>query len=309
MIVDDANIYLKAGSGGEGATGMQMYSARRVIGAGGDGGKGGDVIIKVSQHLYDLNKFRDHKKFVAENGGRGKDKNRKGRSGENCIVNVPAGTLVFDNQEELLIDLIEDNQEFLACKGGAGGEGNFKKQYTMPAQPGEEKEVSLDYRIPNDVAILGLANSGKTTLFNVLTGLDHKVAQYPYTTVSCGLGMAEYDFKRFSVLDTPALKIAAQDYQILHGFLKHIWRSKILLMISANPSNCLDEFASIKKEIKRIDPDLLEEKKIFYLLTKIDTIEVNDIGAKGIVHISAVDSRGIEALKSKIVKFLAKEHE
>jgi GTP-binding protein len=307
MIVDDAIIYLKAGNGGEGATGMLMYSARRVIGAGGNGGEGGDVIIKVSPHLYDLNKFREHKKFTAENGVRGKDKNRKGRSGENCIVNVPAGTLVFDDEENLLIDLIADNQEYLACKGGEGGEGNFKKQYTLPAQPGEEKEVILDYRIPNDVAILGFANSGKTSLFNILTGQNHKVAAYPHTTVSCGLGTVEFDFKRFSVLDTPALKKDTPDYQVLHRFLKHIWRSKILLLLSENATDFLKEFASIKKEIKRVDPALLEEKKIFYLLTKVDTIEDKEAPLKGVFKISIPESMGIEKLKMKIVTHLAKD--
>jgi GTPase involved in cell partitioning and DNA repair len=120
--------------------------------------------------------------------------------------------------------------------GGSGGEGNFKKQYTLPAQPGQEQEIFLDYRIPNDVALIGFANCGKTSLFNSLTGQSHKVAEYPFTTSSCGLGTAEFNFKRFSLLDTPALKVDPQDYQELHHFLKHLWRSKILLFFF-NSSN------------------------------------------------------------------------
>ena len=159
-------------------------SSRKVVGGGGDGGKGGDVILQINPHLYDLSKFKGNKKFIAKDGERGKEKNKKGKDAPALIVNVPCGTRVVE-KDQLIVDLINEGDEFLICHGGAGGKGNYKRDYNIPAQEGQAKEVVLDYRIPNDVAILGFPNSGKTSLFNILTGHNYKVAHYPFTTTSC----------------------------------------------------------------------------------------------------------------------------
>ncbi|MDD4955776.1 MAG: 50S ribosome-binding GTPase [Candidatus Omnitrophica bacterium] len=323
MIIDEVKVYFKAGSGGEGSFSSMKYSARRVIGGGGDGGRGADVIIKVSPHLSDLIKFNERKRFIAQDGEKGKEYNKKGKHGEPLFVYVPRGTQVVDTEGNLIVDLNEDNQEYLICRGGAGGKGNFKKLYSLPASPGEEKEVILYYCIPNDVAIAGFANNGKTSLFNKLTGKNYAVADYPFTTKSCVWAPVEFDtfdkpsinperaqrverveFRKFTIMDTPPVKKNIKNIYLENSFLKHLFRSKIILFVSDNPDTCKDEYAALKKEISSFDKRLICGKKIFHLLNKIDKIDKNIPDFKGILPVSAFTSAGIEELKKKIVKTL-----
>lgn len=323
MIVDAAQIYLKAGRGGEGSSAMQHLISRKVTGGGGDGGKGGDVIIKVSEHLYDLNKFKGYKEFAAGDGGKGGSNNKKGHDGSNCVVDVPLGTIIRDLDNNVIVDLTEKNGEFLICRGGRGGEGNFRKNYVIPPQDGEQKEVILDYRIPGDAVILGLPNSGKTSLFNKLTGKSFKVAPYPFTTTSCIWARSEYEFRYFTVLDTPPLKKDTAKSGSEDGFLKHLYRAKAVILLSDNASGCLEEFSLLEKHIYNFEPSFLKSKKLFYLLTKIDTIyktpwieagEACPASLKGrrpakknpglgkVIMVSADKDIGIEELKKKITK-------
>jgi GTP-binding protein len=278
-------------------------SPRRVIGGGGDGGCGADIILKVTPHLYDLIKFKHKRKIIAPDGERGKEYNKKGKDSSDCVVYVPKGTKVLDLEGNVIVDLIEDNQEHLICKGGRGGKGNYKKLYSLPPQAGEEKEVVFYYCIPNDVVILGLPNCGKTSLFNKLTGKSYKVADYPFTTTSCVWAPAEIDYKRFIILDTPPLKeniTAAEE----NRFLKHLSRSKIILLLSDNLTNCKDDFLLIKKIVSSFNPSLLNGKKLFYLLAKVDKIDTKDLSLKSIIPVSTVSNVGIEKLKKKILKTL-----
>ena len=282
-------------------------SPRKFMGGGGDGGKGGDIVLKVSPHLYDLSKFKGNKKFIARDEEKGRETNKKGKDAEDLIVYVPQGTRIIDieNNEEI-VDLASDGQEFLLCHGGRGCRGNYKRGYTVgPGEP-EEKTVLLDYRIPNEVAILGLPNSGKTSLFNLLTGKNYKVADYPFTTASCVWGEAKLGFKSFVLLDTPPFKKTKETRQVAENiFLRHIFRSKILLFLSENRSYD-DDFSVIKDEISQLEPSLLKGKKIFYLLTKVDKIEESIPKTKGIIPISVQKNIGIEELKKKIVNYLDK---
>jgi GTP-binding protein len=304
MIIDEVKVYFKAGNGGEGSFSSMKYSARRVIGGGGDGGRGADVILKVSPHLSDLIKFNERRRFVAENGEKGKEFNKKGKHGESLFVYVPKGTQIVDLSGNLIIDLNEDNQEYLICHGGSGGKGNFKKMYNLPAQPGEEKEVILYYCIPNDVAIAGFANTGKTSLFNKLTGKSYAVADYPFTTKSCVWAPVEIEFRRFTIMDTPPVKKNTKSIYLENSFLKHLFRSKIIILVSDNPREFKSEFSALKKEISSFDKLLISGKKIFYLLNKVDKIDKNTIDLKGIIPVSTVDNTGLEGLKKKIIKTL-----
>jgi GTP-binding protein len=304
MIIDEIKVYFKAGNGGEGSFSSMKYSARRVIGGGGDGGRGGDVIVKVSPHLSDLIKFNERKRFIAEDGEKGKEYNKKGSHGETLFVYVPKGTQIVDLDGNLIIDLNEDNQEYLICRGGAGGKGNFKKLYSLPAQKGEEKEAILYYCIPNDVAIAGFANNGKTSLFNKLTGKSYAVADYPFTTKSCVWAPVELDFIKFTIMDTPPVKKNIKNIYLENSFLKHLFRSKIILLVSDNPDSCKEEYTALKKEISSFDKRLIHGKKIFYLLNKVDKIDKNKLNLKGVIAVSAIAGSNIEELKRKIVKTL-----
>ena len=299
MIVDEVVIYLKAGRGGEPSNSSLRLSSRRIIGGGGDGGKGGDIILKASRHLYDLNKFLINKNFKAQDGKPGGSNNKKGKNAEDLILNVPIGTIIRDIEGNFIFDLKEDNQEFIAAKGGSGGIGNFKKTYTIEPQDGEEKKIILDYRIPNDLAIVGLPNVGKTSLFNKLTNKSYKVADYPFTTKFCVWANMRIDFYDFVILDTPPIKLNSEN-----KFLKHLLRSKIILFLSSEHLNYKNDFLAIKKEILKFDPELLKNKKVFYLLTKAD--KISKIEDKNIILVSVEDNKGIDYLKEKVFKFLSR---
>lgn len=303
MIIDKATIYIRSGRGGDPSSAVISLSPRKVISSGGDGGRGGDVILEISPHLYDLSKFKGNKRFIAAPGQRGSSSNKKGKDAESLAVGLPEGTRVFEGGE-LLVDLVAETVKFLACKGGRGGKGSYKRDFTLPAEDGREKYLDLDYRIPNDVAILGLANSGKTSLFNALTGQNSKVAGYPFTTTACFWANSEYEFKRFVVLDNPPFKISKTGENLAENdFLKHIFRSKILLLLSDNKDSCAEDFKAIEREISLYGKPLTENKKIFYLLTKVDTIEKKKKG--GILPVSANNPESIESLKRKIIDNLS----
>ncbi len=307
MIVDKARVFFRSGSGGEGSSSLKSLSARKVTGSGGNGGTGADVIIKANPHLYDLSKFKGNKKFIAQDGSNGGQQNKKGKDGRDLIVGLPLGTRVLEPaSDKLICDITCENDEFLICRGGGGGKGNYKRDYTIPAQPGEEKEVILDYRILNEVALVGFANSGKTSLFNLLTGHNYKVAHYPFTTTSCIWAKSEYDFHQFRVLDTPAVKKSKDNKETPENrFLRHILRSKIIILISDDQDNHKNQYADLKKEIESFDKSLLKGKKIFYLLNKIDKID-KTIKERSLIAVSAKEKTGIEHLKKKIVAIITK---
>lgn len=303
MIIDKVTIYLRSGKGGEGSLASTKISSRKMIDSGGDGGKGGDVILKVSPHLYDLSKFKGNKKFIAPSGDSGRSRKQRGKDGEDLIVNVPSGTRILENGK-VIADLVGEGSEFLACKGGRGGRGN-SKHTPIPAEGSKEKEVTLDYRIPNDVAILGFSNSGKTSLFNALTGQNRKVAEYAFTTTSCFWANSDYGFQRFVVLDTPPFKKSKGSLHLAeNAFLRHIFRSKILLLLKDKISD-QDDFSGLEQEISGFDQSLIKMKKIFYLLAKVDTIDNKKIQRKALkISINKPDT--IEDLKAKIAKELKK---
>lgn len=303
MIIDTVKIYLRAGRGGEGSSSFLRVSPSVLRGYGGDGGKGADIIIRTNRNLYDLSKFKGTKKFIASNGVNGRENNKRGKDAEGLMIDVPLGTRVLE-EDTLIVDMVSEDSAILICRGGKGGKGNYKRKQTFPPYNGEEKHITLDYRIPNDVAILGVANSGKTALFNALTGQKRKVAEYPFTTSSCFWAKSEYGFKEFTVLDTPPFKESKSGPGLSENmFLRHIFRSKILLLLSDDPDAFGDGFARLKRESSFLEPDLLKGKKIFHLLSKVDTID-NKATAKNTFQISVKEAKKIEKLKAKIIKEL-----
>jgi len=303
VIIDKVTVYLRSGRGGQGSSALVRNSSGNTMGCGGDGGKGGSVILRVNLHLYDLNKFRGNKKFIAKDGERGNKGNKKGKDSKDLIVNVPSGTIIREG-DKIVADLVKKDDEFLACRGGKAGKGSHKRNFTFPAQDGEQRSFDLDYRIPGEVAILGFANSGKTTLFNALTDQNRKVAEYPFTTTSCLWAKSEYEFKEFTVLDTPPFK-KTKDLKGLseNSFLRHIFRSKIILFLSNNFGDLDSDFKEIKMEIDLYDPHLLKAKKIFYLLNKIDTIDKRRF-TQEIIVLSPKENKDITQLKQIIIEAL-----
>ncbi len=299
MIVDEIKISLKAGNGGEGSSCIEHLARRKVTGGGGNGGRGGNIIIQQNPHLYDLKNFRERKKFIADNGEAGKPGNKDGKNAKDLFVSVPKGTIIRDIDNNIIVDIKSDGQECLICQGGRGGEGNYKRDYTIPAQEGEAKDVILDYRIPNDIAVLGFANSGKTSIFNALTGKNSKVADYPYTTTHCTWAVVENDDQeRFIVMDTPPLT-REKDAALTNKWLKHLYRSKVVLLISDSVDEANYDFSLMDKIISVFDKLLLDDKKVFYLLNKIDTIDTT-LKLKNIDLVSAKTRQGINELVEKL---------
>lgn len=309
MIVDCVQLYLKAGNGGEGACCQERISSRRIIGSGGDGGRGGSIFFKADTHHYDLSKFRMNKKFTAPAGGRGREHNKKGRDADDLRLALPQWTIIRDLSGRVIADLDDCQKEILICQGGAAGVGNYRKGYTVPAGAGEVKEVILDYRIFNDIAIVGFPNSGKTALFNALTAKAYKVAPYPFTTNSCVWAhMAGKEECRPVILDTPPLNKQSAKKEGQENFLKHLYRSKIILCLSDNIVVWSEEFNEIKERLNNFGSGIIKDKKIFYLLTKIDKIdktdEIDKIIADGIITVSAEEGIGLDNLKAKIGDYL-----
>jgi GTP-binding protein len=299
VIVDEVTIYCKAGDGGAGCTCNMMYSARRIIGGGGKGGNGGSVLLRVSPHHSDLVWFRGRKEFIAENGARGDYNNRKGKVAENFYVNVPLGTIVRDLEHNVIVDLNQKDQEYVICHGARGGEGNFKKFYSLPPAIGEEKEAILDYRIPVQAAFIGFANAGKTLIFNKLTGKNFKVADYPFTTQSQVWADVEFEYKLFSLMDTPPIKPSHDESHDHNYFLRHLYRPRVLIFVSGNADTYKQEFKQLKAEIELSDETLLEGKKIFYVLNKTDTMKKIPKDKK-LICISALKGTGIEDLRETL---------
>lgn len=305
MIVDQIKLYLKAGNGGEGFSSTRSNASRKLVGDGGNGGHGGNIVFKANPHLYDLNKFKYKRKFIAEDGRSGREHNKTGANGHELVVNVPLGTILKDLQGNVIFDFLKE-EEFSTCRGGRGGEGNYKRAYTIPAQSGEEKEVLLDYRVINDIAIVGPANSGKTSLFNKLTNKNHKTAAYPFTTTACSWAQYKTTARDFIVLDTPPIKKSAPRLCADNSFLKHLYRSKIIIFLSGEPDFFEEEFSTIKDEIKQQDVALLKDKKIFYLLNKVDKIDKMPC-SWAVLFVSVEKNIGIKQLKLLLSRYGVKE--
>jgi GTP-binding protein len=290
MFIDEAEIDVQSGKGGDG---MVHFHREKYVPRGGpdggDGGRGGSVMLEVRATLNTLAAFRHTIRYAAEDGKGGGSNNKFGKSAEDLIVSVPPGTVVYDissGERELLGDLTNPGQQLLVCKGGRGGRGNthFKSsinQIPRTAErgvPGQEKRLHLELKLIADIGIVGVPNAGKSTLLSVLTNAKPKIAAYPFTTVEPNLGVANVDGETSVVLaDIPGLiEGAAEGAGLGHDFLRHVQRTRVLIhLLDGLASDPLADFAQINSELALFDAHLAEKPQIV-ALNKIDQIEVKE---------------------------------
>ncbi len=318
--IDYVAINVKAGKGGNGCIAFLREKFRPMGGpSGGDGGHGGDIILKVNSQLSTLNDLTYTKHYSADNGEHGKGKNMHGKNGKNVIIPVPKGTLIKDfNTKHVIADLIEENQEFVVAKGGKGGFGNarFKTQSrTAPriannGKLGEIKEIELELKILADVGLVGFPNAGKSTFISKVSNAKPKIADYPFTTLVPNLGIVKYsDFKSFVIADIPGLiKNASQGKGLGSIFLRHIERSKALVfMLDINDEDVLDSFNVLYNELDSHNSKLIK-KPFLILITKADTVDekkvdsIKSVGKHKTIPISSMTGLGIKSAIIEISK-------
>lgn len=288
MFIDQVELQVIAGKGGDGAVHFRREKyVPRGGPDGGDGGKGGDVILEVSPHLNTLSHFQHKTKFQAQNGANGAKQNMTGRSGEDLILQVPPGTIVYDAKSGQLIgDLVEPGQRLTVARGGRGGRGNThfaSSRNQAPrigerGEPGQETFLRLELRLIADVGLVGAPNAGKSTLLAATTRARPKIADYPFTTLEPNLGVAELDEDTTLVLaDIPGLiEGAHQGVGLGHDFLRHIQRTRVLIhLLDGSGEDPLADFAQINSELALFDPGLGEKPQVVGF-NKMDLAEAQE---------------------------------
>ncbi len=283
--IDEAEITAASGKGGDGVVHFRREKfVPRGGPDGGDGGRGGSVILEVDASMRTLFTFRRKKKFAAEDGDNGARANRSGKSAEDLVLRVPAGTLVYTQKGDLLADLVKAGDSFVAAKGGRGGRGNqhfanSRNQAPRIAEkgaPGEEKQLRLELKLIADIGIVGVPNAGKSTLLAALTNAKPKIANYSFTTLVPNLGVAALDEDTTLVLaDIPGLIEGAHTGKGLgHDFLRHIQRTRVLIhVLDGMAEDPVADFGQINSELALFDP-MLAEKPQIVALNKIDLPDV-----------------------------------
>jgi len=319
--IDEVRIYVKAGDGGNGCVSFRREKFIPKGGPdGGDGGKGGDVILQADIQLSTLLDLTYQSQFRAKRGGHGRGKNQTGKDGEDLILRVPVGTVIKDDGTgEILEDLIFDGQQFVAAKGGRGGRGNARfatptlrtPRYAEKGEKGEERYLKLELKLLADVGLIGYPNVGKSTLLSRISSAKPKIASYPFTTLIPNLGVVEREGEKpFVVADIPGLIEGAQKGVGLGlRFLRHIERTRLLIHIldsSQDPlRNPIQDFNVINKELCAYHPNLSEKPQIV-VLNKIDIPSVREKATllekefekieKKLYKISAKTGEGIDEL-------------
>ncbi|MDO5537178.1 MAG: GTPase ObgE [Desulfovibrionaceae bacterium] len=326
--VDEARISVKAGDGGNGSVHFRREKFIPKGGPdGGDGGDGGSVILRADARLLTLYDFRLKRHYAAQNGQHGMGRQMYGRKGEDLVLHLPVGTLVFledKDGEKLLTDLAEPDQEVVIAQGGLGGKGNihFKSSTTrapmfaQPGKPGEEKTLRLELKILADVGLLGLPNAGKSTFLSKVSAARPKIAAYPFTTLVPNLGVLidEYDpGRRLVIADIPGLiEGASQGQGLGMRFLKHVERTRYLLHIlsveDTDGDNPWAGFELIDEELRSFDEELASHPQI-RVINKIDLASperLEELKARAkadglrIFFISALESQGLEELLTEL---------
>ncbi|HNU84281.1 MAG: GTPase ObgE [Pseudomonadota bacterium] len=327
--IDEARIYVKAGDGGRGCVSFRREKyVPRGGPNGGDGGKGGDVVVAASashRTLLDL-KFQQH--HVARHGGHGEGSDRTGRSSEDVVIPVPVGTVVTDDATgEVLADLAEDGRRCVVAKGGRGGKGNAffatatnrAPRYAQPGEQGQERWIRLELKLLADVGVIGFPNAGKSTLVSRVSAAKPKIADYPFTTLVPNLGVVRYkNFGSFVIADIPGLiEGAHRGVGLGTRFLRHVERTAVLihlLDISGEAAvSGWHNFETINRELALYDPALAEKPQVV-AIGKADLPETRERAKKEIDFfrrkkievflISAVTGEGIDALTAAVVKKL-----
>jgi GTP-binding protein len=327
MFVDRVILDLAAGKGGNGVVAWRREKFIPKGGpCGGNGGKGGSVILQADAQVYSLEWFRNRRLIKAQNGNPGGSNNRQGRNGEDLILKVPCGTLVKDTRTgEILHDFTADKEEWVICKGGKGGKGNDTFKSPTNRAPnictegveGEACQAEFELKLIADVGLVGFPNAGKSTLISVLAKVKVKIAPYPFTTLQPNIGFIEFeDFSRVYIADIPGIIEGAHRNRGLgFEFLRHIERTKLLIFVldasgidGRNPS---DDYTVLRDEIAKYNPEMLE-RPYLVLLNKIDTEESvehlrafhKDFKLPGkIFEISASEGAGLDSVLKSIEKY------
>ena len=326
--VDYIKMYVCSGNGGKGS--VHLHREKYITKGGpdgGDGGRGGHIILKGNQNLWTLHHLKFKKHFRAGHGGHGSKSRSKGADGTDVYVEVPLGTVVKDNEtNNMLFEITTHGQEVVLCQGGMGGRGNwhFKSstnqtpRYAQPGMPGEEKNVTIELKILADVGLVGFPNAGKSTLLSVITAAKPKIADYEFTTLKPNLGIVDYrDYQSFVMADIPGIiEGAAEGKGLGHYFLRHIERNSILLfLIPADASDIKKQYDILLDELKRYNPEMLDKERLV-AISKSDLLD-NELQTElkaeldkalpvDYLFISSVAQTGIMALKDLLWEQLNK---
>lgn len=317
--IDVAEIYIKSGDGGAGHISFRREKYVPKGGPdGGNGGKGGDVIVQASKDLNTLLDFHFKRKYIAENGKPGEKGNRSGKNGKSMTVKLPVGTIVYNaDNDEVLADLTNHKQKVIIAKGGLGGLGNSNfatptnqaPRYAQPGIPGIEMNLRLELKLLADVGIVGFPNVGKSTLISVISAAKPKIADYPFTTLIPNLGVVSIDdYKSFVVADIPGIIEGAADGKGLGiQFLKHIERTRVLVfLLDVNSENIVNDYNILLQELSNFNLNLIRKPRII-CFSKSDTIPSSEVSklkklvidknVKRHIPISAVSHLNIDELK------------
>ncbi|HHV65137.1 MAG TPA: GTPase ObgE [Peptococcaceae bacterium] len=327
MFYDRSKIYVKAGDGGSGAVSFRREKYVPLGGPdGGDGGRGGDIVLLADEGLRTLVDFRYKRHYKAERGEHGQGKDKHGKSGEDLILRIPVGTVVIDEATgEILADLTKHGQKVVIAKGGRGGRGNARfisntnKAPTVAekGEPGEERWLLLELKLLADVGLVGFPNVGKSTLISRVSAARPKIANYHFTTLVPNLGVVKVGDESFVMADIPGIIEGAHTGAGLgHEFLRHIERTRLLLHIldisGSEGRNPLEDFEIINKELKEYSP-ALAERKMLVVANKMDVPGATENLPKlkealqdryEIFPISAVTGEGIKELLHRIIQIL-----
>lgn len=330
--IDYVKIYCRSGKGGAGS--MHFHRAKYLPKGGpdgGDGGKGGSIILKGNRNLWTLLHLKYQKHIMATDGGKGGDSRSFGKDGEDRIIEVPCGTVVYDGDTgEFICEVREHNERVVLLKGGRGGLGNWHfrtatnqaPRYAQPGEPAQERNVILQLKVLADVGLVGFPNAGKSTLLSVVSAAKPEIADYPFTTLTPQLGIVSYrDGQSFCMADIPGIiEGAAEGKGLGLRFLRHIERNAVLLfMVPATAEDIAAEYRILLRELEKYNPELLTKARIL-AISKCDLLEDTPDAQRAtrnaqlseeleipVVCISAVSGLGISELKDMLWVELNKE--
>jgi GTPase len=324
--VDYIKVYAASGNGGKGS--VHLHREKYITKGGpdgGDGGRGGHVILRGNSNLWTLYHLKHKKHFRAGHGEHGSKSRSTGADGLDVYVDVPLGTVVRDTETNaIILEITEEGEERIICEGGQGGRGNwhFKSstnqtpRYAQPGIPLEDKYITLELKVLADVGLVGFPNAGKSTLLSVITSAKPKIADYEFTTLKPNLGIVEYrDFQTFVMADIPGIiEGAAEGKGLGYYFLRHIERnSTLLFMIPVDTTDIKKEYDILLDELRRYNPEMLDKDR-FIAITKCDMlddelkselrVELDNELPVDYMFISSVAHQGISELKDKLWKML-----
>lgn len=321
--VDYVKMNVSSGNGGKGSAHLHREKYVPKGGPdGGDGGRGGHIIIRGNENLWTLLGFKYKRHFKAGHGEHGSKNRSTGADGTDVFLDVPLGTVVRDTAtNEVLFEITAHGEEKIAAEGGKGGRGNwhFKTptnqtpRYAQPGIPGQEKELTLELKVLADVGLVGFPNAGKSTLLSVMTSAKPKIADYEFTTLKPNLGIVKYrDFRSFVMADIPGIiEGAAEGKGLGHYFLRHIERNSILLfLIPADSTDISQEYEILLNELRKYNPELLDKNRLL-AISKSDMLDDELIGEMKIeldkdlkdtpyIFISSVSEMGLDELKDRL---------